>query len=128
MTYKDDSSRMGLTECALECFLLHVPCSLSVWILLFFFVFVQANLSSVTGHTVLVCSLGLPLLSSLSIPSYPSYHFLSQCLLVAMCVALVVVVLSLHLLVTKEVAPPAFRVVHLSGRPRTPHPLHLPFI
>lgn len=60
MTYKDDSSRMGLTECALECFLLHVPCSLSVWILLFFFVFVQASLSSVTGHTVLVCSLGLP--------------------------------------------------------------------
>lgn len=35
-----------------------------------------------------------------------------------------VVVLSLGLLVTEEVAPPAFRVVHLFGRPGTPHPLH----
>lgn len=127
MTYKDDSSRMGLTERALECFLLHVPFSLSVWILLFFlFLFKPTSLlSQVTLFWFAL--LASPLPSSLSIPSYRP-HFLSRCLLVAMCVALVVVVLSLHLLVTKEVAPPAFRVVHLSGRPRTPHPLHLPFI
>lgn len=36
-----------------------------------------------------------------------------------------VVVLSFHLLVTEEVAPPAFRVVHLTGRPSA---LHLPHL
>lgn len=51
--------------------------------------------------------------------------FLSQCLLSAVCVVVMVVVLSLHLLVAEEVAPPAPRVVHLFGRPGT---LHLPHL
>lgn len=127
MTYKDDSSRMGLTEYALECYLLHVPFSLCIWILLFFCssqpLFCHrshcSGLLSWPPHCCLLCRF-LHM-------SHRSY-FLSSCLLIAMCVAFVVVVLSLHLLVTKEVAPPAFRVVYLSGRPCTPHPLHLPFI
>ena len=51
--------------------------------------------------------------------------FLSRCLLSAVCVVFMVVVLSLHLLVAEEVAPPAPRVVHLFGRPST---LHLPHL
>lgn len=102
----------------------------------------QTNLSSVpffkAGFVVLhhTCSLGFhiaffltpiyssipPLLICSSIPS-----FLSQCLLSAVCVVIMMVVLSLRLLVTKEVAPPAFRVVHLFGCSSTlrfPHCLY----
>lgn len=96
------------------------------------FFFLLVNLSSVTGHTVLVCSLGLPiavfLFDSFILQTSHWVCFLSLCLLIAMCAVFMVVVLSFRLLVTKEVAPPAFRVVHLFGRPCTPHLLHLPFI
>lgn len=70
MTYKDDSSRMGLTEYALECYLLHVPFSLCFWMLLFFkFLFKPTSLlSQVTLFWFAL--LASPLLSSLSIPSY----------------------------------------------------------
>lgn len=46
-------------------------------------------------------------------------------LLSAVRVVFMVVVLSLCLLVTEEVAPPAFRVGHLSGRPSVLRLLHL---
>lgn len=82
-------------------------------------------LPSLLSHLVLITIvlLASPLLSS------HAYRFLNarvlfRCLLSAVCVVVMVVVLSLCLLVTEEVAPPAFRVVHLFGRPGTPHLLH----
>lgn len=54
--------------------------------------------------------------------------FFSQGLLGTMCVVLMMTVLSFQLLVTKEVTPPATRIMHLFGRPRTlrlPHFLHV---
>lgn len=68
----------------------------------------------------------LPIPVDASIPKTPLFP-LAQCLLSAVRVVLVMGVLSLWLLVTKEVAPPAARVVHLIGWPsalRRPHFLH----
>lgn len=102
-----------------------------------FSLFVQINLSSVPSQSRSFCSrnncsLGFPT-AFFSFPS-PSpidssipratLCFLSQFLFSAMSVVFMVVVLSLCLLVTEEVAPPASRVVHLFGRPSAPHLLH----
>lgn len=78
------------------------------------------------------CSLSSPtaFLSLPVIPQKPHVALISspRCLFSAVSVVFVVVVLSLHLLVTKEVAPPASRVVHLVGCPGTLHPPHFPFV
>lgn len=82
----------------------------------FVFVFV----ASMTAHSRSRCRCCSLIPNDLSTAQTLCDHLLS-----AVCVAFVVGVLSFRLLVTKEVAPPAFRVVHLSGRPGA---LHLPHL
>lgn len=91
---------MGFTEHVLFCFLLHVPLFL-----------IEPNplqscsdLKYCLSATVSpIRSSGPCILVSLS----------SQCLLSALVVVFKMVVLSFSLLVTKEIAPPGFRVVQL---------------
>lgn len=62
--------------------------------------------------------------SDLCLTTYPALFIFSQGLLSTMCVVLMMTVLSFQLLVTKEVTPPATRVMHLFSRPgacRLPH-------
>lgn len=121
MTYKNDVTRMGC---------LATPLCLDLSL------FDQTNLSSVpfSEQVSLFPSQlfsWLPPIAFISSPLIPA--FLKPCrslvsclsaLLSAVRVVFMVVVLSLCLLVTEEVAPPASRVVHLFGRPSTPHLLH----
>lgn len=95
--------------------------------------FDQTNLSSVPllGAGLIVpiaiVLLAYPVAFFSSPPFLKSCRSLISCLsalLSAVSVVFMVVVLSLCLLVAEEVAPPAFRVVHLFGRPSTPHLLH----
>lgn len=106
----------------------HLAIHLAMPLCLDLSLFVQTSLSSDPSQSRSFCSLGFPVafLSFLLIPPFSKACVLSQCLFSAVTVVFMVVALSLHLLVTEEVAPPAFRVVHLFGRPSTPP--HFPFV
>lgn len=77
---------------------------------------------------VTVVLLASHFLSSRSHRLFCRPYSLSRRSLVAVSVVFKVVVFSFCLLVTEEVAPPAFRVVHLSGCPSALHLPHLPFV
>lgn len=62
---------------------------------------------------------------SLHLFHHVTHVLLFHCLLCAVGVVFMVVVLSLRLLVTEEVAPPGFRVLHWSGCAFTLQPFHL---
>lgn len=129
MTYKKWA---GHIELSVNYYLSHFAISLCSHLSLFLIRPISLPSLLKAGRFVLIsCSLGFPhsrhlISNDLSIlPTLCRSFLLFQCLLSAVSVVFVVVVLSLCLLVTEEVAPPAFRVVHLSGRPSALHPLHL---